>query len=87
MPRTDVADPASNPEALVDADPGILATALCGKTDDLLTESPKLAPWRPVAVRTRDWQVGAAASANEVVRGRDTSGRCGWGLPPSPEPS
>jgi hypothetical protein len=37
----------------VDADLGIHATALCGKTDDLLKESPKLAPWRPAAVRTR----------------------------------
>jgi len=40
-------DPTSNLEALVDADLDTLATALYVKTDDLLKESPQLAPWRP----------------------------------------
>jgi len=31
--------------------------------------------------------VGQDVLHSQVVRGRDTSGRCGWGLPPSPEPS
>jgi hypothetical protein len=42
-----VANPTSNPEALVDADLDTLATALYVRTDDLLKESPQLAPWRP----------------------------------------
>jgi len=45
--KIDVADPTSNPEALVDADLDTLATALYVTTDDLLKESPQLAPWRP----------------------------------------
>jgi hypothetical protein len=47
--RIGVADPTSNPEALVDADLDTLATALYVKTDDLLKESPQLAPCRPDA--------------------------------------
>jgi hypothetical protein len=40
-------DPTSNLEALVDADLDTLATALYVKADDLLKESPHLAPWWP----------------------------------------
>jgi hypothetical protein len=47
VPRIDVADPTSNPEALVDADLDTLATALYARTDDLLKASPQQAPWRP----------------------------------------
>jgi hypothetical protein len=42
-----VADPTSNPEARMDADMDTLATALYVRTDDLLKDSPELAPWRP----------------------------------------
>src|ERR1017187_4302195 len=42
-----VADPASNPEARVDADMDTLATALYVKTDDALKASPQFAPLRP----------------------------------------
>jgi hypothetical protein len=45
--RIGVANPTSNPEALVDADLDTLATALYVRTDDLLKESPQLAPYRP----------------------------------------
>jgi hypothetical protein len=45
--RIGVANPTSNPEALVDADLDTLATALYVKTDDMLKESPQLAPRRP----------------------------------------
>jgi hypothetical protein len=45
--RIDVADPTSNPEALVDADLDTLATALYARTDDVLKASPQRAPWRP----------------------------------------
>src|ERR1019366_1465988 len=41
-----VADPASNPEARVDADMDTLATALYVKTDDALKASPQFAPLR-----------------------------------------
>jgi hypothetical protein len=44
--RIGVANPTSNPEALVDADLDTLATALYVRTGDLLTESPQLAPYR-----------------------------------------
>jgi len=40
-------DPTSNLEALVDTDLDTLATALYVKADDMLKESPQLAPWRP----------------------------------------
>ena len=40
MPRIDVADPTSNLEALVDADPDTLAAALYVRTDDLLRSFP-----------------------------------------------
>jgi hypothetical protein len=42
-----VANPTPNPEALVDADLDTLATALYVRTDDMLKESPQLAPYRP----------------------------------------
>jgi hypothetical protein len=45
--RIDVADPTSNPEALVDADLDTLATALYARTDDLLKAAPGHGPWRP----------------------------------------
>src|ERR1019366_59190 len=45
--RIGVANPTSNPEALVDADLDTLATALYVRTDDMLKESPQLGPWRP----------------------------------------
>jgi hypothetical protein len=58
VPRIDVADPTSNLEALVDADLDTLATALYVKTDDMLKESPQLAPWRP--------EVGIGPSLNDA---------------------
>jgi hypothetical protein len=59
--RIGVADPAPNPEALVDADLDTLATALYVRTDDLLKESPQLAPWRP------DAGIGPSLSDAELV--------------------
>jgi hypothetical protein len=47
MSKIGVADPTSNPEALVDADLDTLATALYVRTDDLLRIAPGRAPWRP----------------------------------------
>ena len=47
MSKIDVANPTSSLEALVDADLDTLATALYVTTDDLLKESPQLAPYRP----------------------------------------
>jgi hypothetical protein len=59
--RIGVADPTPNPEALVDADLDTLATALYVKTDDLLKNSPQLAPWRP------DVGIGPSLSDAELV--------------------
>jgi hypothetical protein len=45
----------------VDTDLDTLASALYVKTDDLLKESPELAPWRPVA------GIGPSLSDAELV--------------------
>jgi len=55
-----VADPTSNPEALVDTDLDTLATALYVRTDDLLKSAPERVPWRPavgIAPRISDAEV------------------------------
>src|ERR1035441_10521022 len=46
-PRSALLTQRRNPEAPVDADLDTLATALYVTTDDLLKESPQLAPYRP----------------------------------------
>ena len=56
MSKIDVANPTSSLEALVDADLDTLAPALYVTTDDLLKESPQLAPYRPErASRSAVW--------------------------------
>jgi hypothetical protein len=52
--KIDVANPTSSLEALVDADLDTLATALYVTTDDLLKQSPQLAPYRVECGRSRE---------------------------------
>jgi hypothetical protein len=74
--KNGVANPTSNPEALVDADLDTLATALYVRTDDLLRLPPEWVPWCPVvgiAPRIPEAEVMTLAVRQALL-----------GLPPSP---